>query len=84
MLASAEASDASSEGRQVETSLPLAASTGGEAEADSCGYEGDVGESTKLTSSVRRLANVVVIPPRGVSAKASTLYIHYGCPRVRY
>lgn len=74
LLASAEESDASSEDRQTEASLRLAAGTGGEAEADSCGYEGDVGESANLNPSVRRPAAMVVVAPPGVSAKVSRQY----------
>lgn len=76
LLESLEASDASSgRGGHVEP-LPalaastLAASTAGEAEADSCGYEGDVGESAKLIPSVRRPASVVIVAPPGAPAKA--------------
>lgn len=70
LLESAEASDASSGGGHVERAPALAASTAGEAEADSCGYEGDVGESAKLFPSVRRPASVVVVAPPGAPAKA--------------
>lgn len=68
LLESAEASDASSRGDRVEPAPALAASTAGE--ADSCGYEGDVGESAKLIPSVRRPASVVVVAPSGTPAKA--------------
>ena len=76
VLDSAEASDASSGGGGYAEPSPalaastLAASTAGEAEADSCGYEGDVGESAKLIPSVRRPASVVVVAPPGAPAKA--------------
>lgn len=64
LFVSLDASDYSSDGGQVEASLAMA--TGGavdaEAEADSCGYEGDVGEGTrKFTAAVRRAA--VIAPP---------------------
>lgn len=73
LLASAEVSDVSSEGGQVEAPLAVTvASTGEDAEADSCGYEGDVGESTKLPPSLRRPADVVVVAPSGqVSSKVT-------------
>lgn len=66
LFVSLDASDYSSNGGQVEASLAMATSgdmgAEVEAEADSCGYEGDVGEGTrKLTSSVRRAA--VIAPP---------------------
>eukprot|EP00904_Undaria_pinnatifida_P009250 jgi/Undpi1/5455/HiC_scaffold_2.g00734.m1 len=77
VLDSAEASDASSGGGGYAEPSPalaastLAASTAGEAEADSCGYEGDVGESAKFIPSVRRPASVVVVAPPGAPAKAT-------------
>lgn len=78
LLASAEVSDVSSEGGQVEAPLAVTvASTGEDAEADSCGYEGDVGESTKLPPSLRRPADVVVVAPTGqVSSKVTIGHNH--------
>lgn len=75
LLSSAEASDASSSGRQGEDLLAVGASTAGfveadaAAETDSCGYEGDVGESARIIPSVRRLASVVVVAPPGMPTK---------------
>lgn len=67
MFASLDAVDFSCEGGQLKASLAIATSGAmeAEAEADSGGYEGDVGEETdKLTASVRR---ATVIAPPGFS-----------------
>ncbi|CAM9404192.1 unnamed protein product, partial [Hapterophycus canaliculatus] len=75
LLASADASECSSEGEGYaeEPSLGMAALTAagdgdGDAGADSCGYEGDVGEGEKKKSSAsfRRAAGIA---PPGASAK---------------
>lgn len=75
LLTSSEVSDVSSEGG-LNASLVVAAITGigEEVEADSCGYDGDVGESTKLTPSVRRLGSFAVVALPEVTSKASLFY----------
>lgn len=74
-----DGSDASAEEGRVEAPIALAAisDTGGDLEADSRGYEGDVGESAKLTPSVRRPASVVVVASPGLSAKT----VGFACAR---
>lgn len=71
LLASAEASDVSSDGGKME---PMVVTTNAEdeIEADSCGYEGDVGESTKLAHALRRPSSLVLITPQGIAAKVGS------------
>lgn len=81
MFASLDASDYSSEAGHAEASLAIAVSGAveAEAEADSCGYEGDVGEGAKkLTASARRAA---VIAPPGFSASRVCVWRLWYCCR---
>lgn len=73
VLASADATDISSGVGQPEPPMALARSTGRGADADSRGYERDVGETTSSPSN-RRPSTLAVISPPGVSAKASTAW----------
>lgn len=68
LLSSAEASDASSEEGKIE---PVVVTTieEDEVEADDCGYEGDVGENTKLARALHRPSNLGMIVPQGIVTK---------------
>lgn len=80
LLVCANASDCSSEAGQQGASLAMAV-CGAEApeagaEADSCGYEGDVGEGKKLAASSRR-ASAISRPGFSTNKVRSRLRLDY-------